>query len=176
MLVEPASCVLRGLERGRPQPGETVGVIGIGTLGSLAITLARLHAPGALVAAVFQANGLEPPKPLVKTIAIQLTVSLIASGEFVGILPRSVAALNAPQAALRKYSRPRISAEIVFLENRTLSPAVNASLRCARPGDRQFRLVPYANIAMGACCRTIEFRHPILTHGDWKDSNNYDNN
>jgi DNA-binding transcriptional LysR family regulator len=43
-------------------------------------------APGALVAAVFQANGVSPPKPLVKTIAIQLTVSLIASGEFVGIL------------------------------------------------------------------------------------------
>jgi 2-desacetyl-2-hydroxyethyl bacteriochlorophyllide A dehydrogenase len=50
VLVEPASCVLRGLERGRPQPGENVGVIGIGTLGSLAVTLARLYAPGALVA------------------------------------------------------------------------------------------------------------------------------
>jgi threonine dehydrogenase-like Zn-dependent dehydrogenase len=50
VLVEPASCVYRGLERGRPSPGETVGVIGIGTLGSLAITLARLYAPGALVA------------------------------------------------------------------------------------------------------------------------------
>ena len=50
VLVEPASCVLRGLERGAPSPGETVGVIGIGTLGSLAVTLARLHSPGALVA------------------------------------------------------------------------------------------------------------------------------
>jgi 2-desacetyl-2-hydroxyethyl bacteriochlorophyllide A dehydrogenase len=50
VLVEPASCVLRGLERGRPRPGETVGVIGIGTLGSLAVTLARLYSPGALVA------------------------------------------------------------------------------------------------------------------------------
>jgi len=50
VLVEPASCVFRGLERGRPSPGETVGVIGIGTLGSLALTLARLYAPGALVA------------------------------------------------------------------------------------------------------------------------------
>jgi 2-desacetyl-2-hydroxyethyl bacteriochlorophyllide A dehydrogenase len=50
VLVEPASCVLRGFERGRPQPGENVGVIGIGTLGSLAVTLARLYAPGALVA------------------------------------------------------------------------------------------------------------------------------
>jgi L-iditol 2-dehydrogenase len=50
VLVEPGSCVLRGLERGRPRPGETIGVIGIGTLGSLALTLARLHAPGALLA------------------------------------------------------------------------------------------------------------------------------
>ncbi len=50
VLVEPASCVLRGLERGRPRPGEAIGVVGIGTLGSLALTLARLHSPGALVA------------------------------------------------------------------------------------------------------------------------------
>jgi threonine dehydrogenase-like Zn-dependent dehydrogenase len=50
VLVEPASCVVGGLERGRPQPGETVGVVGIGTLGSLALTLARLYTPGALVA------------------------------------------------------------------------------------------------------------------------------
>ena len=48
-LVEPASCVLRGLERGRPRPGDTIGVIGVGTLGSLAVTLARLYSPGVLV-------------------------------------------------------------------------------------------------------------------------------
>jgi L-iditol 2-dehydrogenase len=42
--------VLRGLERVAPRPGETVGVIGIGTLGSLAVTLARLNSPGALLA------------------------------------------------------------------------------------------------------------------------------
>jgi DNA-binding transcriptional LysR family regulator len=93
-------------------------------------------APGALVAAVFEANRLSPPRPAVKTIAIQLTVSLIASGEFVGILPRSVAELSAHQAALRilptKSSGPRISAEIVCLKNRTLSPAVSAFMDCAR--------------------------------------------
>jgi L-iditol 2-dehydrogenase len=50
VLVEPASCVLRGLERARPRPGDTIGVIGVGTLGSLALTLSRLHSPGALVA------------------------------------------------------------------------------------------------------------------------------
>lgn len=49
-LVEPAACVLRGLERGRPRPGDTIGVIGVGTLGSLAVTLAKLYSPGTLVA------------------------------------------------------------------------------------------------------------------------------
>jgi DNA-binding transcriptional LysR family regulator len=93
-------------------------------------------APGVLVGEVFRAHGFPPPKPLVKTIAIQLTVSLIASGEFVGILPESVAALSAHQAALKvlplKTLGPRISAEIVFLKNRTLSPAVEAFINCAR--------------------------------------------
>jgi 2-desacetyl-2-hydroxyethyl bacteriochlorophyllide A dehydrogenase len=49
VLVEPASVVLRGLERARVRPGETVGIVGIGTLGSLAVTLAQLESPGALV-------------------------------------------------------------------------------------------------------------------------------
>jgi DNA-binding transcriptional LysR family regulator len=93
-------------------------------------------APGRLVAEVFRANDFSPPKPLVKTIAIQLTVSLIASGEFVGILPASVAALSAHQAQLKvlplKSPGPRISAEIVFLKNRTLSPAVEAFIDCTR--------------------------------------------
>jgi len=50
VLVEPASCVQRALERARPRPGDTVGVIGVGTLGSLAVTLAGLYSPGALLA------------------------------------------------------------------------------------------------------------------------------
>jgi DNA-binding transcriptional LysR family regulator len=93
-------------------------------------------APGALVAEVFRANGFSPPKPSVKTVAIQLTVSLIASGEFVGILPASVAALSAHRPALKalplKSRGPRISAEIVFLKNRTLNPAVEAFIKSAR--------------------------------------------
>ena len=50
VLVEPASCVQRALERARPRPGDTIGVIGVGTLGSLAVILAGLYSPGALVA------------------------------------------------------------------------------------------------------------------------------
>jgi threonine dehydrogenase-like Zn-dependent dehydrogenase len=50
VLVEPASVVLHGLEKASPQPGEAVGVIGVGTLGSLAIALLRLYSPARIVA------------------------------------------------------------------------------------------------------------------------------
>jgi D-arabinose 1-dehydrogenase-like Zn-dependent alcohol dehydrogenase len=50
VLVEPGSVVFQGLTRARPTPGETIGVIGVGTLGALAIVLARLFAPAAVVA------------------------------------------------------------------------------------------------------------------------------
>ena len=50
VLIEPASVVLKGLLRARPAPGETLGVIGIGTLGALTIVLAQLFAPAAIVA------------------------------------------------------------------------------------------------------------------------------
>lgn len=50
VLVEPASVVLRGLLRARPVPGETVGVVGVGTLGALAVALSRLFSPAAVVA------------------------------------------------------------------------------------------------------------------------------
>ena len=50
VLVEPGAVVLKGLERARIEPGETVGVIGIGALGAIAIRLARLRSPAAIVA------------------------------------------------------------------------------------------------------------------------------
>jgi 2-desacetyl-2-hydroxyethyl bacteriochlorophyllide A dehydrogenase len=50
VLVEPASVVLNGLEKAKPVPGEAVGVIGVGTLGSLAIALLKLHSPSRIVA------------------------------------------------------------------------------------------------------------------------------
>jgi 2-desacetyl-2-hydroxyethyl bacteriochlorophyllide A dehydrogenase len=50
VLVEPASVVMHGLEKASPKPGEAVGVIGIGTLGALAIALLRLRSPARIVA------------------------------------------------------------------------------------------------------------------------------
>jgi 2-desacetyl-2-hydroxyethyl bacteriochlorophyllide A dehydrogenase len=50
VLVEPASVALKGLLRARLTPGETIGVVGVGTLGALTIVLARLFSPASIVA------------------------------------------------------------------------------------------------------------------------------
>ena len=42
--------MLKALERARIEPGETVGVVGIGALGAIAIRLARLRSPATIVA------------------------------------------------------------------------------------------------------------------------------
>lgn len=50
VLIEPASCVLRALQRSRASPGDAIGIVGIGTLGSIGIQLAKLFAPRAIAA------------------------------------------------------------------------------------------------------------------------------
>jgi L-iditol 2-dehydrogenase len=72
VLIEPASCVLRGLERARPRPGDTIGVIGVGTLGSLALTLSRLYSPGALVAYGLREEELEMARRLGATATVHV--------------------------------------------------------------------------------------------------------
>ena len=72
VLIEPASCVLRGLERARPRPGDTIGVIGVGTLGSLALTLSRLYSPGALVAYGMREEELEMARRLGATATVHV--------------------------------------------------------------------------------------------------------
>jgi threonine dehydrogenase-like Zn-dependent dehydrogenase len=49
-LVEPGSCVVKALGRARIEPSETVGVVGVGAMGALAIRIARLRSPAAIVA------------------------------------------------------------------------------------------------------------------------------
>jgi threonine dehydrogenase-like Zn-dependent dehydrogenase len=49
-LVEPGSCVVKALDRARIEPAETVGVVGVGAMGALAIRIARLRSPATIVA------------------------------------------------------------------------------------------------------------------------------
>jgi L-iditol 2-dehydrogenase len=64
VLVEPASVVLHGLEKAGPVPGEAVGVIGVGTLGALAIALLRLQSPSRIVAYGIREEELELARQL----------------------------------------------------------------------------------------------------------------
>src|SRR3954468_3904333 len=64
VLVEPASVVLQGLEKARPHPGEAVGVVGVGTLGALAIVLAQLRSPSRIVAVGVRPEELELARTL----------------------------------------------------------------------------------------------------------------
>lgn len=50
VLVEPGSCVVKALGRAQIEPAERVGVVGVGAMGALAIRIARLRSPGAIVA------------------------------------------------------------------------------------------------------------------------------
>jgi len=92
--------------------------------------------PGSLILELFRANSLQPPQPSITTFSGQLTVTLIASGRFVGVLPSSVAQFHARRAGLKtlplKLPPVRFPASIVTLKNRTLSPAANLFVKCAR--------------------------------------------
>ena len=92
--------------------------------------------PGSLILGFFRANNLQPPQPSITTLSGQLTVTLIASGRFVGVLPSSVAQFNVRRAGLKilplKLPPVRIPASIVTLKNRTLSPPAKLFVNCAR--------------------------------------------
>jgi DNA-binding transcriptional LysR family regulator len=83
-------------------------------------------APGLLIAELFHSTGVKPPEARIVTLSIQLTITLIASGRFVGLLPNSVARLSAKRVGLRilpvKLPGIRYSVEIITVRNRTPSP------------------------------------------------------
>jgi DNA-binding transcriptional LysR family regulator len=92
--------------------------------------------PGILIGEIFAAAGLQPPPARVATMSAQLTVSLIAAGRFVGILPRSVAQFNAGPDGLKILPMlllpSRLGAGIIKVRNRTLSPLAELFISCAR--------------------------------------------
>jgi 2-desacetyl-2-hydroxyethyl bacteriochlorophyllide A dehydrogenase len=58
-LVEPGSCVVKALDRAQIEPAESVGVVGVGAMGALAIRIARLRSPSQIVAYGLRAEELE---------------------------------------------------------------------------------------------------------------------
>ena len=91
---------------------------------------------GPLIAEIFRANGLQPPRASVSTLSLQLTTTLIASGRFVGLVPRSVARSSVGRSELNilalKMPVHRIAVDVITIKNRTLSPLAKLFIDCAR--------------------------------------------
>jgi DNA-binding transcriptional LysR family regulator len=88
------------------------------------------------VAEAFKARGIEMPKISIKTLSVHLRNHMLASGQFITALPRSVLRLHADRFSLRALpvdmpARPW-PVTMVTLKNRTLSPVVERFMDCAR--------------------------------------------
>jgi len=92
--------------------------------------------PGALVAKVFQAAGLDIPRTGVTAFSIQVQTTLLASGRFLTILPASVLPFSARRLMLKildvNLPIQPWPVGIVTLKNRTLNPAARVFIDCAR--------------------------------------------
>lgn len=92
--------------------------------------------PGALIQEIFRSAGVEPPRPTVATLSIELTRKLVGDGQHVGLLPSSVVLLNDKRAGLKalpiRFEYPHIAVGIVTVRNRTLSPLAKLFIDCAK--------------------------------------------
>ena len=113
-LVEPGSCVLKALERARIEPAETVGIVGVGAMGALAIRIARLHSPAAIIAFGVREEELD----LARTLGADAVVNV---------------AEHDVEAETRRLVGGLLD---VVVETAGAIPAVELSMRLAREGGR----------------------------------------
>ena len=114
VLVEPGAVVLKALERARLQPAETVGVVGVGALGAIAILLARLRSPAAVIA-----YGLREE---------ELALALALGAD---------AIVNVAQADVEAETRSLAGGGLdVVVETAGATEAIELSTRLAREGGR----------------------------------------
>ena len=112
VLIEPASVVLKGLLRARPVPGETLGVVGVGTLGALTIVLAKLFAPAAIVAYGIREAELELARRLGATETVDVSGGAAAHEGELDLAVETAGAVTAVELATRL---PREGGRIVAL-------------------------------------------------------------
>jgi threonine dehydrogenase-like Zn-dependent dehydrogenase len=112
VLIEPASVVLKGLLRAQPELRESVGVIGVGTLGALAIVLARLWFPTRVVAFGVREGELELARRLGATETVDVSGG---DASFAGELDLVVETAGAVAAVELATRLPREGGRAVLL-------------------------------------------------------------
>ncbi len=113
-LVEPGSCVVKALDRARIEPSESVGVVGVGAMGALAIRIARLRSPSRIVAYGLRDDELELARELGAVVVVNV------AGED-------------PEAQTRRLLGGGLD---VVVETAGAVPAVELSTRIVREGGR----------------------------------------
>ncbi|MDI4236138.1 LysR family transcriptional regulator [Bradyrhizobium sp. Arg237L] len=93
--------------------------------------------PGSATADLFRESGLSTPRTPVTTLSLHLCCRLAATGNFVTLLPSSIVQFSGRDLSLKRLpvKLPRtsaVSAAIVTLKNRTLSPAAEIFVACVR--------------------------------------------
>ncbi|MDQ6621839.1 MAG: LysR substrate-binding domain-containing protein, partial [Pseudomonadota bacterium] len=82
--------------------------------------------PGAFIAGIFGSFGLTPPRPTVETYSAHLSAALVGTGNFVGMLPKSVLHFHARRLSVKalpvELPERRFKVVMVRLKNRSLSP------------------------------------------------------
>ena len=126
VLIEPASVVLRGLLRANPAPGETIGVIGVGTLGALTILLARIFTPAVIVAYGVREEELALARDLGAAEAVDASGAVPHEGEL-DLVVETAGAVPAIELATRL---PRMGGRVVALG------IAGAGRELALPADR----------------------------------------
>lgn len=106
------------------------------------------HPGGMAITEAFRAHGLPPPQISVTTTSLGLRNFLSVSGRFIVALPRSIVDLYADRFALKRLPiefQTQMSYAIVTLKNRTLSPAVERFIECAREIGKSVASIPRAS-------------------------------
>jgi DNA-binding transcriptional LysR family regulator len=98
--------------------------------------------PGPTIIQIFRANHLEPPAAAITTLSPQLTELLLATGRFVGMLPRSVVRLSGTQVGLTvlpvKLPAHSVVIDVITIKDRTLSPLAKLFIDFAREVAKPF--------------------------------------
>jgi DNA-binding transcriptional LysR family regulator len=98
--------------------------------------------PGPFIIQIFRANNLEPPRASIATLSAQLTITLVATGRFLGFLPEGVVRSSGAQVGLTmlpvQLPRHPIAVDIITMKNRTLSPLAKLFIDCAREITKPF--------------------------------------
>lgn len=91
---------------------------------------------GALVVEAFRRRGLPVPNVVISTLSISLRNEMIAGGDFVTLLTRSVVRTFGKRYSLKvlpiQLPAHRSPVGIVMLKNRTIAPVVKLFIQCAR--------------------------------------------